>query len=93
MDNKCVPIESPSSMTYVDRYHAPIRHAYKIIKSEAPETDADAALQITVKPMNDSTSEIFQMGPGVNWVSDYGEISLLSHQPSGCKGSVVPGIH
>lgn len=31
----CVPIESPTFMTYVEGYHIPIRHAYKIVTSEA----------------------------------------------------------
>lgn len=51
---KCVPIESPNSMSYVERYHTPIRHAYKIVIAEATELDAEAALQVAVKSVNDS---------------------------------------
>lgn len=54
IDTMCVPIESPDSMTYVKRYHAPIRHVYKIVTSEALELDPEAALQINVKTANDS---------------------------------------
>lgn len=56
IETKCVPIESPNFMSYVERYHQPICHAYNIVKSKAPDLDAEAALQIAVKYVNDSTS-------------------------------------
>lgn len=37
IDTKCVPIESPSSMSYVDREQTPTRHPYNIVTSEAPD--------------------------------------------------------
>lgn len=51
---KCVPIESPNLMSYVERYHAPIQHSYKIVLAEAAELDAEAAFQIAVKSVSDS---------------------------------------
>ena len=33
-------------MSYVERYHTPVRHAYKVIRSEAPDSTAtDEGLQ------------------------------------------------
>lgn len=51
---KPVPVESAHSMNYVERYHEPLRRAFKIIKQEAPDLDPDAALQCAVKSVNDS---------------------------------------
>lgn len=51
---KAVPVESANSMTVVERYHQPIRRAYQTIKSESPDTDDAAALQMAVKAINDS---------------------------------------
>lgn len=39
-------------MTYVEKYHEPIRRAYKIVKREAPDLDKEAALQPAVKAFN-----------------------------------------
>lgn len=36
IDTKCVPFESPNSMTYVERYHGAIRHGYNIMKTAVP---------------------------------------------------------
>jgi hypothetical protein len=52
--NKSIPVESSNSKTIVDRYHSPIRRAFNIIRKEAPDLDPDAALQMTVKAINDS---------------------------------------
>ena len=41
---KAVPIEAPHSMSIVERYHAPIRRAYNIIKAEAPNLNRYVAL-------------------------------------------------
>lgn len=51
---KPIPIEAPFSMTYVERYHDPLRRAYKIIKAELPSSDPEEALQYAVKSLNDS---------------------------------------
>lgn len=51
---KSIPIEAAHSMSIVERYHAPIRRAYKIICDEAPDMDKDTALQMSVKAINDS---------------------------------------
>lgn len=55
INKKCVPIECPNSMSYTKRYHTPIRHGFWIIKSEAPDIKGEAALQMAVKSVNDST--------------------------------------
>lgn len=49
------PIESPSTMSHVERYHGPLRRAYLKIRESLPrrETDADC-LQLAVKSMNDT---------------------------------------
>lgn len=52
---KCVPIEERNSMSYVERYHTPIRNSYEIVKNKAPDLDAEAALQISNKSVNDLT--------------------------------------
>lgn len=33
IDTKCVRIELLNAMTYVERYHAQMRHDYKVVKS------------------------------------------------------------
>lgn len=54
IETKPVPREAANSMTYVERYHAPLRRAYKIIEKEAPGMDREAVLQCAVKSVNDS---------------------------------------
>lgn len=54
IETRDVPIETPNSMSYVERYHNPIRHAFKIVTAEAPDLDPEAALQTAVKSVNDS---------------------------------------
>lgn len=51
---KLIPVESAHLMTYVERYHEPLRRAYKNIKEEAPGLDPYSALQCAVKGVNDS---------------------------------------
>lgn len=51
---KSAPIESPNPMSYAERYHTPMWHAYKIVLAETVELDTEAALQIAVKSVNDS---------------------------------------
>lgn len=51
---EAIPDESANSMTIVERYHQPIRRAFNTIRSEAPKTDAEFALQMAVKSINDS---------------------------------------
>lgn len=49
------PIECPSSMSPVERYHGPLRAAYTKIRAELPKTESDAdCLQMAVKSVNDS---------------------------------------
>lgn len=42
IDTNPVPIESPNSMTHVERYHVPLRRAFRIMKTEAPVLDDEA---------------------------------------------------
>jgi len=51
---KEIPIESANSMTYVERYHTPLRRAFRIIKSELPNISDEEVLQYAVKSLNDS---------------------------------------
>ena len=49
------PIECPSTMSHVERYHAPLRSAYNKLRDTLPrsETDIDC-LQMAVKAVNDT---------------------------------------
>lgn len=49
------PIESPSTMSHVERYHAPLRAAYKKIRDSLPRLESDEdCLQLAVKAVNDT---------------------------------------
>lgn len=49
------PIESPSTMSHVERYHAPLRAAYNKIRTDLPKTETDKdCLQMAVKSVNDT---------------------------------------
>ena len=49
------PIESPSTITHVERYHAPLRAAYTKIRDALPKEESDAdCLQLAVKSVNDT---------------------------------------
>ena len=49
------PIESPSTMSNVERYHAPLRTAYSKTRESLPRSETDAeCLQIAVKAVNDT---------------------------------------
>ena len=50
---KDVPVEAHNSIGLVERYHGPVRRAYKIISEELPDLDKDAALQMAFKAIND----------------------------------------
>ena len=52
---KPIPVESPQSMSAVERYHGPLRRAYNIVSAESPNgTDSALLLQAAVKAVNDS---------------------------------------
>lgn len=55
IETKFVSVEASNSMTYVERYHTPNHHAYKIVTAETPEIDDETALQMAKKSENDST--------------------------------------
>ena len=49
------PIESPCSMSHVERYHAPLRVAFEKIRDSLPKSDTDVdCLQMAVKSVNDT---------------------------------------
>ena len=54
ISTKSVPVEAEYSMSIVERYHSPLRRAYRIIRAEAPSMDKESALQAAVKALNDS---------------------------------------
>lgn len=50
-----VPVEAHWSIGKVERYHAPVRRAFEIIKAEMPlDTSPDAILQMALKAVNDT---------------------------------------
>jgi hypothetical protein len=57
-DTKCVPVEAHHSIGMVERYHAPLRRAYEIIRKELPNTPKQFVLQMALKAVNDTA------GPG-----------------------------
>ena len=48
------PIESPSTMSHVERYHAPLRAAYLKIRESLSRTTKEERLQLAVKAVNDT---------------------------------------
>lgn len=51
---KEVPIEAHHSIGKVERYHAPIRRAYEILREEDPTASRETSLQMAVKAVNDT---------------------------------------
>lgn len=52
---KQVPVEAHWSIGKVERYHAPLRRAYEIMRTELNSSTSDAAvLQMAVKAVNDT---------------------------------------
>lgn len=51
---KEVPIEAHNSIGKIERYHAPLRRAYEIIRNESPLSPPEVALQAAVKAVNDT---------------------------------------
>lgn len=54
IDTKAAPVESKNSMTYVERYHTPLKRSYGIIRAELPKLSDDEILQYAIKSLNDS---------------------------------------
>ncbi|KAL3702992.1 hypothetical protein TMatcc_010179 [Talaromyces marneffei ATCC 18224] len=50
-----VPVEAHWSIGTVERYHAVLRRSYEIMKKELPGISAEAALQMAVKAVNNTT--------------------------------------
>ena len=51
---KCVPVEVHHSIGKVERYHALLRRAYKVITGDIPSISKQFALQMAVKAINDT---------------------------------------
>lgn len=51
---KEVSVESHNSIGIVERYHAPLRRAYEILRSEFERFLKDVILQMAVKAVNDT---------------------------------------
>ncbi len=51
---KTIAVEAAQSLSVVERYHVPIKKAYRRIMYEAPRLEKAAALQMAVKAVNDS---------------------------------------
>ena len=51
---KEVPVEAHNSISKVERYHEPLRRAYKIIRIELPNVSAELCLSLAVKAINDT---------------------------------------
>lgn len=51
---KEVPVEAHNSIGKVERYHGPLRRAYRIIRAEDPSISPEAALQMAIKAVNDT---------------------------------------
>jgi hypothetical protein len=49
-----VPIEAHNSIGKVERYHAPLRRAYNVMRAEDPSLSREGSLQATVKAVNDT---------------------------------------
>jgi hypothetical protein len=49
-----VPVEAHNSVGKVERYHAPLRRAYRILKAELNGVNDETILQMAVKAVNDS---------------------------------------
>ena len=52
-----VPVEAHNSVGKVERYHAPLRRAYDILREELQEekVDKEVILQMAIKVINDTT--------------------------------------
>lgn len=51
---KVVPVEAAHSMTVVERYHAPVRRTYRILKHESKYLGEELALQMAIKSVNNT---------------------------------------
>ena len=54
IQKKCVPVEAAQSIGIVERYHAPLRRAFKIISDELKGNNKMLLLQMAVKSVNDT---------------------------------------
>lgn len=74
ISTKAVPVECPNAMSLVERYHVPVRRAYRIIRDESPSITLEECLQMAIKSINDS------IGPDglVLTLLVYGCLPLLS---------------
>lgn len=86
IETKPVPVEQPNSMTYMERYHEPLRRAYNIIKTDLPKLSHHEVLQYAVKSISD------RVGPNglVPTLLVYGALPRLvlpTENLNSCSGS------
>lgn len=72
-------------MTILERYHFPVRRAYKIIRKKAPDLENERAIQMAIKSINNS------VGPDglVPTVLDYGALPCLDVPTDGLLLSTI----
>jgi len=51
---KKVPVKAHNSISKIERYHTPLRHAYDILRSELPHSSPELCLSLTVKAINNT---------------------------------------
>jgi hypothetical protein len=51
---KEMPVEAHNSIGLVERYHVPLKRAFKIISSELPDLHKEERLQMSIKAVNDT---------------------------------------
>lgn len=58
IETKCVPVEAHHSIGIIERYHAPLRRAFEVIKEDLKDletaTSKEVILQMAVKAVNDT---------------------------------------
>jgi hypothetical protein len=54
VDIKEMPVEAHNSIGKIERYHAPLRRAFKIIQEELPDMSKENVLQMAIKAINDT---------------------------------------
>lgn len=51
---KAVPVETPNSITFAERYHEPLQRAFNMINFKSTDLSKEEALQLSIKAINHS---------------------------------------
>lgn len=78
---KAIFVGSHSFMSFVQRYLAPVRRVYSVIKQEALKGGVDEALQITLISVSD-TAEANGLVPTLLFYKKLPRLGLLSNPPA-----------